>query len=74
MTPNVYIYTVSLPPMVSEMVVPCLDGYTVYLDSDLDDEERMKAYRHALGHIERDDWSRTDVGQIEKEAHDGKSN
>ena len=73
MTPNVYTYIVDLPPTITEMVVPCLDGYTVYLDSKLSYSGRVQAFLHALRHIEADDWSKTDVQEIEQEAHNGHS-
>lgn len=66
---DIYVYTVDLPRHIDEMVTPCVGGYTVYLSSRLDEAQRLKAYKHALHHIENDDFSRTDVQQIEAEAH-----
>ena len=67
---DVFIYMVQFPGTdIHEAVMPCLSGYTVYLDSRLSDEERRKAYRHAVGHILRDDFSKNNVGKIELEAH-----
>lgn len=51
---DVFIYIVDIP--VSEMVVPCLEGYTVYIDVKLSYEEQLDAYRHAMKHINGDDW------------------
>ncbi len=45
------------------------DGYTIYIDEDLTDEEARKAFDHALGHVERQDFEKADVQQIEAEAH-----
>ena len=69
MTDDVFVYLVKLPPRISEMVSVGPDGYSVYIDSDLDMRGRTKAYRHALKHIERDDFSGEDVQAIEYLAH-----
>lgn len=67
---NVYVYLVKLPPRVNEMVVPCVGGYTVYIDETLDDAHRLAAYDHALKHISRNDFDRDDVQQIESDTHE----
>ena len=64
---STYVYLVDLP--VDEMVAPCSDGYTIYLNARLSYRGRVKAYLHALEHIERSDWEKTDVQKIEAEAH-----
>ena len=51
------------------MVAPCIDGYTVYLNARLSCAGRVKAYRHALRHIERNDWNKSSVQDIENDAH-----
>lgn len=66
---NVYVYIVDLPDRVDEMVAPCIDGYTVYLNARLSCAGRVKAYRHALRHIERNDWNKSSVQDIENDAH-----
>lgn len=53
---DVYIYFVNLPCNVNEMVVPCCDGYTVYIDVKLSYDEKIEAYRHAIEHINNDDF------------------
>lgn len=65
----IYTYIVTLPPGINECVVPCLDGYTVYLSDRLDRAGRLRAYKHALRHIHREDWNRTNVQSIEEQAH-----
>lgn len=46
------------------------DGsYTILLNSRQAPNLLREAYLHALKHIERDDWSRSDIQQIEGEAH-----
>ena len=67
--PDIFLYFVRLPAGINEMVVPCLDGYTVYIDEDLDRAHRVSAYRHAGYHILNDDHSAADVGEIEERAH-----
>ena len=66
---EVYVYIVDLPDRVDEMVAPCLDGYTVYISSRLSYTGRVRAYCHALRHIERNDFEMDDVQRIELEAH-----
>lgn len=70
---DIYVYLIDLPLAVREMVAPCIDGYTVYINSRLDHAGRVRAYLHALHHIENNDWERPDVNQIESEAHHAKS-
>lgn len=67
---QIYVYFVKLPLRVSEMVTPCLEGYTVYIDERLDEAHRLEAYQHALEHIKRHDFEKDDVQQIESEAHE----
>ncbi len=64
---DVFVYLVDLPDGIHEMVTPCCDGYTVYIDSKLTDAERTKAYLHALEHIKRSDFEKDDVQRIESE-------
>lgn len=52
---NVFVYRVTAPPSVKEMVMPCADGYTVYINDSLSPEEQKAAYLHALDHIDRGD-------------------
>lgn len=66
---DVYIYIVDLPDRVDEMVTPCIDGYTVYLNARLTYAGRVRAYLHAMRHIERNDFERANVQEIEKGAH-----
>jgi hypothetical protein len=66
---EVYVYIVDLPDRVDEMVMPCIDGYTVYLNARLTYAGRVRAYYHAMRHIERNDFERFDIQEIEMEAH-----
>ena len=70
---NAYVYFTSLPDGINEMVVPCTDGYTIYIDESLNDDERLRAYKHALKHIDNRDFEGGDeksVQKIESEAHE----
>ena len=66
---DIFVYIVDLPLTVAEMVAPCAGGYTIYLNAKLTQEDRVKAYLHALGHVEGNDWERVNVQEIEKDAH-----
>lgn len=52
---NVFVYKVSTPPSVKEMVMPCADGYTVYISDALSPEAQRAAFLHALKHIDNGD-------------------
>lgn len=67
---DVYVYIVDLPDRVDEMVTPCIDGYTVYLNARLSYAGRVRAYLHAVRHIERNDFERANVQEIETETHE----
>lgn len=65
---NVYVYYVQLPDGIDEAVLPCIDGYTIYIDSRQSKAEMEQAYKHAIGHIINNDFEKDDVGQIEDDA------
>lgn len=67
---EVYVYIVDLPDRVDEMVTPCIDGYTVYLNARLTYAGRVRAYHHAMRHIERNDFEGFDIQEIETETHE----
>lgn len=69
MTDDIFIYLVKLPDGIDEVTLPCFGGYTIYIDYRLSDEGRMKAYKHGLKHIRDRDFEKSDVQQIEYEAH-----
>lgn len=67
---GIYTYLVRLPGNdINEIVLPCMDGYTIYIDERLTREQQLKAYCHAMRHIKNADFEKTDVSKIEKEAH-----
>ena len=65
---NVYVYYVQLPDGIDEAVLPCIDGYTIYIDSRQSKAEMEQAYNHAISHIINNDFEKFDVEQIETEA------
>ncbi len=65
---NVYTYLVDLPDGIDEAVLPCLEGYTIYLDNSLSPSGLERAYYHALEHIANNDFDKTNVNKIEAEA------
>ena len=70
---DVFTYIVDLP--VDEMVVPCADGYTVYISGRLSQEEQKQAYLHAIRHINNGDFDKVyDVQKVELIAHKDISN
>lgn len=70
---SVFVYLRNdLPPKMHEFVTPCADGYTVYIDAKLDHEHQLRAYNHALKHIENGDYdidTGISVSDIEMKAH-----
>ena len=70
MNNRIFTYLIDMPTKVHEVVCPCADGYTIYLNSKLSYQDRVKAYTHALRHIESDDFlSEEDIQAIEARAH-----
>ena len=68
---DIFVYIVDLPPSIPELVAPCDSGFTIYLNARLSYQDRVRAYTHALKHVERNDWNNDAVQMIEKEAHNG---
>lgn len=70
MTPDVNVVLLDFPNSGKEMVVPNEDGsYTVLINAKLSYATQLKAYEHALSHINEDDFSKPDVQAIEAIAH-----
>ena len=66
---DIYIYITNLPDGLNEAVLPCADGYTVYINEKLDHLHRSKALHHAMQHISNNDWGKTNIQDIEGNAH-----
>lgn len=71
MTDNIYVYLIDMPVSIREAVTPCCDGYTIYLNSRLSQSAQEKSFRHAMWHIEHNDFEKEDVQMIELLAHKG---
>ena len=72
MTQDIFVYYAPFPWSVKEVVLPCIDGYCIYLNKNIPREEQEKAYQHALRHIELGHFDMNcdkDVQQMEIEAH-----
>ena len=66
---EIYTYCVQLPPGIHEVVCPCFDGYTIYLNSADCRERQELSYTHAMRHIANGDFEKDTVQGIEKNAH-----
>ena len=66
---DIYTYIVPLPDGINEAVMACAGGYTVYIDDRLSPEGRIRAYNHAIRHIQEGDFEQEDVQEIEAKAH-----
>lgn len=71
MTPDVNIILMDFPKGKGhEMVVPNEDGsYTIFINAALNYESQRAALKHAMSHIENDDFYKEDVQEIEYLAH-----
>lgn len=69
-TPDVNIFLVNFPSPGKEMVVPNEDGsYTILINARLSQEGQLRAYQHAMKHIQNEDFEKSDVQSIEFKAH-----
>ncbi len=64
---NIYVYLVKLPHGITEAVLPCIDGYTIYIEESLTEEEMIRAYDHAIAHIDNGDFYNEGMSASEKE-------
>lgn len=69
-TPVVNCNIINFPNSGNEMVIKNEDGtYTILINAKLSDQGRIKAYKHALKHIESEDFEKKHVQEIEASAH-----
>ena len=68
---DIYVKVIDFPTTkVKETVTANEDGsYTIFLNAKMSADQLEKAYVHALGHIEHNDFEKSDVQAIEYEAH-----
>lgn len=71
MTNDIHTFVIDFPvTCVAEMVRQNEDGsYTILLNAKMSHERLQKAYLHALGHITHNDFEKSDIQEIEYEAH-----
>lgn len=70
MTLAVNVFLVNFPSHGNEMVVQNEDGsYTVLINAKLSQDGQLKAYQHALSHIANEDFEKSDIQNIEFQAH-----
>ena len=70
---EIYLYVGDIPGTVNEMVVPCCDGYTIYIDVKLSYAEKLEAYHHAMEHIRNDDFHSCDTADVIEDRCHGKT-
>jgi len=46
------------------------DSYTILINAKLSQDEQLKAYQHALSHIKNGDFEKSDIQNIELQAHE----
>ena len=66
---DVFIYFIDLKGTAKAFVMPCVEGYTVYVDRNLPKDEQIAAALHELRHIDRNDFEKENVQEIEMECH-----
>lgn len=68
---DVNTFLMDMDVLIPEHVIANSDGsYTVLLNSRLSRERQLEAFSHAMKHIERNDFEKTDADNIELIAHD----
>jgi len=66
---DIFTYLVELPDGINEAVLSCVGGYTVYIDPRQSNDGMKRSYEHALHHIQNADFEKSNVQQIESQAH-----
>lgn len=67
LTEDIGVYFINMDTAVEEEVHPNEDGsYSIFINARLNWERQMNAYKHALEHIMRDDFSKDCADDIEK--------
>ena len=68
--PNVYVHVINMDTCIHECIrhTPT-DDYVVFINARISHEAQMAAYKHALRHIKNHDFEKSDVQEIEFQAH-----
>ena len=66
---NIYTRVIpGLPYSIKGFVIPCEDGYCIYINNDIPKEVQVETYWHEMEHIRSDHLQDDiDVGEIELE-------
>lgn len=65
---DIFIYLIDMP--VNEVICPCGPfSYNVYINSRLSYNGQLEAFKHALKHIQNNDFEKFDVQEIERVCH-----
>ncbi len=68
---DVNTFLLDMDVLIPEHVIANSDGsYTVLINSRLSHERQMEAFSHAMKHIDKNDFEKTDADNIELNAHD----
>lgn len=71
MTQVVNCQIINFPNCGNEMVVENEDGsYTILINAKLSHSGRIKAYKHAMNHINNNDFQKESVQKIESHSHE----
>lgn len=68
MDDRIYIYLIDMPVQIHEIVTPCIDGYTIYINARLSAIGQHEAYEHAKHHIDHHDFEKDNVQEVESRA------
>lgn len=70
MIPDINVCLIDFPCPGEEMIIPNDDtSYTVLINTRLSRERQIEAYWHAIRHLKNNDFEKTDVQEIESNAH-----
>ena len=70
MTENVNVVLLNMENGIHEQVTKNRDGsFTVFLNLKDSFETQKQSYKHAMGHVQNDDFQKSNVQDIEFQAH-----
>lgn len=71
---DIFVHLINMPGSTNEAVTTNEDGsYSIFINAKLSNDKQLKAYEHALKHIQEEDFSKDDVQIIEAQAHNTSS-
>lgn len=67
---DINVKVIDMDVMIPEHLVQNADSsYTIFLNARHSYETQLESYYHAISHIENNDFEKSDVQQIEHDAH-----